>query len=344
MIYLKLSKSQKKEFQNNGFIKVPNVFYKNLMSESLPFIWFNLNLCARQVGCSLEEYLSVISRWVARSPIVKDFDPFIYKATAVLIESFIGPAQLIKTNVISKTPHAFRRLAFHQDISYSPETPYDITAWVMLTDCPKESGCLEFIKGSHTNGIFPAVDFWAPDFVDTVYKKYKDSPDRVSVTGSAGDLILFDSRIFHASSKNTNGSYRFSLVTRWRGKSPYITEKIPPIKPRKNGMWTAADDIKKFLEHNLQSVYKKIPPKEYCDLVTTYIRCLETDTHSSAANKEDVIKALKNSIILHKGHLLHNGGDAQGIHYKSLFQAIHKLKIRKKNQSYITELCSHIDL
>ena len=66
---------------------------------------------------------------------------------------------LVKINVISKTRFASSPVPFHQDIAYSPNTPYQFSAWLALTDAPLQSGPLEVIVGSHRGEIEPAVDF-----------------------------------------------------------------------------------------------------------------------------------------------------------------------------------------
>ena len=94
--------------------------------------------------------------------------------------------------------------------------PHLTTLMVMLDDASELGGCLYFLPGSHTRGrITPRWDdstaykFWAlpPDEVRAALAEYGEP---VAITGKAGDAVIFDCNLLHASSHN------LSVRDRWQ--------------------------------------------------------------------------------------------------------------------------------
>ena len=48
-------------------------------------------------------------------------------------------------------------VGMHQDLTYwgMGETSGQVTAWLALSDSNKNSGCMDFVKGSHKKKILP---------------------------------------------------------------------------------------------------------------------------------------------------------------------------------------------
>ncbi|MAP23924.1 MAG: hypothetical protein CMM87_00095 [Rickettsiales bacterium] len=310
----------REELEKDGFAKIKSVIPSKLAFEQTTSIWQNLEEFATQTESNLSNYLTAVSRWVTPSPIVKKLDSILLDKIESLINTTVGPCSFIKSNLISKTVYAPGCIPFHQDISYSPTNPYDVTAWLMLTDCPENSGCLRFVKGSHLQDINPAMDFWSPDFVDKVESKFRNYA--VNIPGKAGDVILFDSRVYHSSGFNKIGFNRFAYVTRWRLENSDKKRKIPPISASYFGMWTCSDLTKKILSKSLIDFFNIIPPTNYCELLQLWKELYFLS--SISINLEDAKRSLDNVIILNKAHELHYGGDGQGIHYKNLWHDLLK--------------------
>ena len=126
--------------------------------------------------------------------------------------------------VISKPPRS-PRLFWHFDwywwdepVSYGRE-PSQVFAMYYLTDTRPENGCLRVIPGSHVRRhplhelmrdghreLCKAEDMTRPEFANW--------PEEVSVSVRAGDLVLGDARLLHASHSNDSEARR-SLITLW---------------------------------------------------------------------------------------------------------------------------------
>ena len=93
-------------------------------------------------------------------------------------------------------------LDLHLD-SYDPfpgETTFSMHVSFVLEDQTAENGCMFVVPGSHR----------IPEFTDRELKQ------RTLLTPKAGDLVLWDSRLWHGTMANTSGGTRWSLIVNFR--------------------------------------------------------------------------------------------------------------------------------
>jgi non-heme Fe2+,alpha-ketoglutarate-dependent halogenase len=71
-----------------------------------------------------------------------------------VVEDLIGPDILLYTSrFFIKEPHTESIAAWHQDSTYFGLRPYEhVTAWLALSNVPKQAGPMEFAVGSHIRG------------------------------------------------------------------------------------------------------------------------------------------------------------------------------------------------
>ncbi len=71
-----------------------------------------------------------------------------------VVESLIGPDILVYTTTFFiKEPHTEAITGWHQDATYFGLRPYEhVSAWIALSPATRESGCMQFVPGSHTQG------------------------------------------------------------------------------------------------------------------------------------------------------------------------------------------------
>jgi hypothetical protein len=310
-----MSSHLREAFDKNGYLLFPSRLRVEEVENLCAKIQERLRVCAQDLCCSYQEYLSTVSRWVAPSPITEGLEKFSLTYLQEILRDFIDGPELVKLNVISKTPMSPDPTPFHQDISYSPEAPYELSAWLALTDVPLASGPVAILEASHTGAIEPAVDFWCPTFVQKDFSKdmnYKPLPVK------QGQIILFDSRLWHGSEKNQGIHHRFAMVTRWRGKN-YIPPKIPPIQPQPFGMWTCQKKTEEILKTALPFPLKgKIDG--YVNLLNYWINYIKATPPTFLKSSQKSIESLEQVRLLHLAHKNHNGGDSQGTAYAKLWQ------------------------
>ena len=127
--------------------------------------------------------------------------------------------------VISKPPQS-PPLFWHQDwwgwndpCSYTA-LPQQLFLMYYLVDTVPFNGCLRVIKGSHLNrhplhDILPDAHGEALQRVDDAnHPAYQHFPDEIDIPVKAGDLVIGDSRLLHASHGNQSNERR-TVITLW---------------------------------------------------------------------------------------------------------------------------------
>jgi len=116
----------------------------------------------------------------------------------------------------------------HQDYIYIQGTPDTYTAWIPLSDCPKELGGLSVMVGSHRAGIFKvrAALGAGGAGIDTENLPYSWTEGDYRL----GDFILFHSMTVHKGLPNlTTSSMRLSVDYRYQGRSqPLVESSMQP--------------------------------------------------------------------------------------------------------------------
>lgn len=277
-----------------------------------------IEICSRQLGCSKEDYLSAVSRWVDPSIVTSSVTPKILESLNGTAQAFVKkPVQLKKMNIICKNAHCTGSIAYHQDISYSPQDPYQFSMWIALNDVSTEMAPLEVIPGSHLQPLKPPVDFWSP--------QYKPDPalqlraEKLPI--NAGDAIFFDSRLWHGSDENKILASRYALVTRWESEGWSFDQPIPPIEPDYFGMWTSGQVTEEILSRGLSELFNKTA-SDFVELIDTWMELIEQEPSPFVKDKKLTLETFKNLKILHLAHSHHNGGDATGHIYKTLWATI----------------------
>lgn len=314
------------ELKEKGFHVTRNVWDRKKTEIIYKILVQNIEKCAKQLECSLEDYLKNISRWTHPSPVTNS----IYTQVESDFEQFSSniiqkKVMLVELDVIRKSYNASRATPCHQDISYTPENPYDFSVWLSLQDVSMEDGVLELLPGSHLTTIDPPVDYWRPGFMDKMQMSalWKDHFRAFPV--EAGDCILFDSRIWHRSNANRTGHDRVAIVTRWRILEDKPSYDIPDKVYSEFGIWTCGDLTKKLLKQGLEKIFQLNAEgdlKNYIDLWLEIF--LREEKLPIVVNTQQAQNALKDLLILHKASALQNGGDMQGIIYPAVWE--HLLK------------------
>lgn len=91
-----------------------------------------------------------------------------------------------------------------------PDFIGQITAIWMLTDFEAENGSTIVLNGSHRTVSNPTSDLGIDAFAPI--------EGEVAVTGAAGSVLVFDSRLWHAAGKNLSDQNRISFVVRYAPK------------------------------------------------------------------------------------------------------------------------------
>lgn len=130
--------------------------------------------------------------------------------------------------VMTKYPGFSSQTSWHQDIRYwSFDRPELVSTWLALGSETRENGGLLVIPGSHKldldRGCLDAALFLRTDLVSN----RELIEQAVTVELSAGDMLLFHSRTFHAAGQNLTQDIKRSLVYTYRAAD---NEPIPETR------------------------------------------------------------------------------------------------------------------
>lgn len=238
----------KKEFERDGFVVIDWFFaIQELQDFSTAFQRLAKSLEGKEAGelydaaFMLPEFLRIVGK----------------RTTAMIINDLLNrpyssPLYCFTNRCRIDPPNDNRRTyGWHQEVFYTlPESRFIQTWAPLIRDTTVENGTIEICVGSHKEGI--ARQSWnerldggaTQILVDSdVVNKYEQR----AIPMKLGQMMFFDSRLFHRSGQNTSNETRYSLVGMYhdvdapgfrvptvrfgyRGKSPaeYFAEQMSP--------------------------------------------------------------------------------------------------------------------
>ena len=111
-----------------------------------------------------------------------------------------------------------QRLPMHIDsfVPYKGSHPFIMQASIVLQDQNAENGCTIVVPGSHLSGE---------------YTTQEAANDATPLESRAGDVVIWDSRLWHGTTENTSGGTRWALIAtycRWWVKQHFsVTYTLP---------------------------------------------------------------------------------------------------------------------
>ncbi|MBI2193518.1 MAG: phytanoyl-CoA dioxygenase family protein [Planctomycetes bacterium] len=213
-----LTPLQKAFFWDQGYLRVEKLFGPKeiqALSDELDWVfetWADHN--AQWQGPWRDQYLTEEQKKAAKLVAINDFhlhsalwnrvaaDPRITE----VVSDLIGPdVELHHTTLHAKPPAVGSPFPMHQDHAfYAHEGHAYVDTLLHIDPAPVESGCIQFLPGSHKAGALPHILDGAPHLPTDRYRL----ADAVSVAAGAGDLVLFHLCTVHGSDLNRSGQWR----------------------------------------------------------------------------------------------------------------------------------------
>ncbi len=133
-----------------------------------------------------------------------------------IMELLLGPDILVFTcTFFIKDAHTDAITAWHQDATYFGLAPHEhVTAWVALSEASVESGCMEFIPGSHLLGQLRHGPDIVPGSINAGAQTISQPLDtRRTAFGplQPGQLSLHHTLVVHDSAPNHSADRRIGL-------------------------------------------------------------------------------------------------------------------------------------
>lgn|GEM_PF-2906991 len=297
--------------RKDGFVVAPGAIDVQLCSNWIKLIEGSFQRLADEVDCTLNEYLRSVSTWSEQNPLVNKMSKTIQEQVTTSVQEIIKhPVELLECKLLMKGENCPWPTHAHQDVSYRLEggrKQYHFSSWISLTSIGLEQGPLEFLPESHLESISEYQDYLNPEFCDRrLSDEWKDRHQKMPV--DPGDMILFDSRVWHASSEWLAIPRRYALIMRW------VIPEIPnAIIPQSSSVGITMYGLSDWLEISLRRLIGKYH-LEGDALLQACISDESISTHISIL--------LKRYMINRSASKLHGGGAQRGMLYDPLARAV----------------------
>lgn len=164
-------------------------------------------------------------------------DPFMHRLVGDdrlldIAEQFIGPdIALFAAHYIAKKPQTGQAVQWHQDGSYWPLKPMEVTTlWVAGTDSKIENGCMRVLPGTQNKHLLKRRELMALDTEKFVLgvgirPDQIDDSEAVDIELKAGDISIHNPNIIHGSNANTSDEWRVGLTLRYIPTSTWVNKE-----------------------------------------------------------------------------------------------------------------------
>ena len=251
-----LTPLQLQDFQQNGFLILPNFFEVQKCKAILDVAKAHLKHCIEPIETELGynakslEYRRDVTDYsstkkesqVRRLRQVYDRDILFKewmenKKIRPILKQVLDDEVVITTahhnSIMTKMPSLYSETAWHQDRRYwSYSDDNLVSVWLALGDENSENGVLEFIPKSHT------MQFSPEQFGEKEYF-LEDSPLNMSLIETkqssnleAGDVVLFHCKLLHRANRNSTQNPKISFVYTVKGKRTKATEGSRSVQYR----------------------------------------------------------------------------------------------------------------
>ena len=133
--------------------------------------------------------------------------------------------------VFAKPPGHPGVVPWHQDYSYwtRTEPACHITCNLLLDDSDEQSGCLQFIPGSHRWPLLPSLPFDSP--LDAIREHLPEGAEfhPVTVPVRAGQATFHHSHTLHGSAQNQSARWRRAVVCNYMGADVRVADGSEPL-------------------------------------------------------------------------------------------------------------------
>ena len=138
-----------------------------------------------------------------------------------VVEGILGPDLMIwSAEFFIKEPQTAHVVGMHQDLTYwgLGETSDQVTAWIALSPATVESGCMDFVAGSHKNPILPHNDtFSETNLLSRGQEIAVDvaEEDKTRIELRPGHMSLHHGLTIHGSGPNRSDDRRIGFAIRY---------------------------------------------------------------------------------------------------------------------------------
>ena len=202
------------EYDDKGYVIVRNAVDADLARETAEHVHW---LAERNPGVRPEKF--------GHNMLVAD--PFMHRLVGDdrlvdIVEQFIGSnIAMWAAHYIAKPPRHGQKVLWHQDGSYWPLEPMEVTTiWLAATESNRENGCLRVLPGTQNNRLLSRREMIdVPDGKNVlssgIHPSMIDDTDVVDLELQPGDVSVHNPKIIHGSESNKSNKWRIGLTLRY---------------------------------------------------------------------------------------------------------------------------------
>lgn len=207
-------------YAREGYVIVRNVIDQDLVRETDAFVDWLLKKHPDTRPEALHSYL------------MRD-EPFLLRLVSDdrlldLAAHFIGPnIALYGAHFICKPPGDGKLVAWHQDGSYWPLEPMEVTTlWLAVTESTPENGCMRVIPGTQHMNLQAMNDQHRIEgaLLSGMDQALADETRAVDMVLQPGDVSVHNPNIIHGSNANHSNRWRRGLTIRYIPTTTRVTE------------------------------------------------------------------------------------------------------------------------
>lgn len=210
-----LSREQRRAYERDGFVVVPDVFTATELHTIDEEIDRLITMPGVEAGPRRQGWIYDVARRSAITNALAEDERLLS-----LVADVVYPGIAIHSSkLVTKLPHSQDICHWHQDEAFylKPEDPEThsrarMSVWVPLQDADEHNGCLWVVPGSHRWGI----DDWTWQDNGTCQKRinrheYADE-HALALPVSAGSVVLFSAWTWHHSKNNATDRIRRAFI------------------------------------------------------------------------------------------------------------------------------------
>ncbi len=213
----------------HGYVRIPQVFDTDTVAEALDRVkyWFDKTLDAQSdrmprlnrqqsMVYNLQAKDIFFSRLILQTRVIGDILRHYLNDQWFSALPADAPNYILRSFLARSSNH---RMPMHIDsfVPYTGDHPFIMQCSILLEDQTKENGCTIIVPGSHKSGRYADQDAFET---------------ALPLEAKAGDLMVWDSRIWHGAGENVSGGTRWSIIAtfcRWWIKQAF---DIPGTLPQ----------------------------------------------------------------------------------------------------------------
>ena len=214
--------------KKHGYVKIPKVFSEITMADTLSEVKrLQTEYAEKSIGSlpkldqgqeviyNLQNKSALLTKLLLSHSLIKNIlcatlnDQW-HQAIPLDQGNYILRSFLARNNQVATPMH------IDSYIPYQGDFPLSMQVSIILEAQTAENGCTLLVPGSHQSGE---------------YVQQSDREKSIDIESAVGDVVIWDSRIWHGTNENSTEQSRWSLIgtfVRWWIKQGYqITEQLP---------------------------------------------------------------------------------------------------------------------